>query len=228
MVYQPHRASVETVALHAVLDQGLIGPVYMMKRGRSGFIRRNDWQAFTQHGGGMLNNYGAHYIDQLLTLTGSPARRVTCTMRIIASLGDADDVVKAVIETESGTILDVDINMAAAQPLQPWHILGTYGSITLDETEQAWCIRHYDPKILGAGVIHENLAAPQRRYGNVDEEIAWQETTIPFADFEPVDFYAQCYAFYALGQAPFVPLEETMALMRVLDACRKDAQTSHR
>jgi len=224
MIYQPHRARVETVALRAVLEQGLIGPVYMMKRGRSAFIRRNDWQAFTQHGGGMLNNYGAHYIDQLLYLAGSPARRVTCALRTIASLGDAEDVVKAVIETESGTILDIDINMAAAQPLQPWHILGAYGSITLDENGEAWRIRYYDPELLGAGVIHENLAAPQRRHGNVDEEITWQETTIPLADFEPVDFYAQCYAFYALDRPPFVPLEETLALMRVLDACRKDAQ----
>ncbi len=35
------------------------------------------------HGGGMLNNYGAHFIDQLLYLSGSKARRVNCCMRAI-------------------------------------------------------------------------------------------------------------------------------------------------
>jgi len=223
MVYQPHRAGADIVSLRAALAAGLIGPLYMLKRGRFNYDRRNDWQAFRKHGGGMLNNYGAHYIDQLLHLAGSPATRVTCALRTIASLGDAEDVVKAVIETESGVILDVDINMAAAHPLQPWHILGHYGSIVLDEQAQAWRVRYYDPDILGSGVVHDELVAPQRRYGNVDEVIPWQEAAFPLADYAPIDYYAKCYAFYALDQPPFVPIDETLALMRVLDACRSSA-----
>ena len=38
-----------------------------------------------------------------------------------------------------------------------------------------------------------------------------------------VDFYEQCYRYYALGEAPFIPVEETREVMRVLDLCRKDA-----
>lgn len=223
MIYQPHRARVETVALREILRQNLIGPVYMMKRGRSSYYRRNDWQAFHKHGGGMLNNYGAHYIDQLLYLSGSHAERITCSLRTIASLGDAEDVVKAVIETENGIILDVDINMAAAHPLQPWHVLGKYGSIILDEEKQAWHVRYYRPEALGDGITHEDLVAPQRQYGNIDEVIPWEEATFPLADFSAVDYYQQCYAYYALDAAPFVPVTETRELMRVLDACRRRA-----
>jgi len=72
----------------------------------------------------MLNNYGSHYIDRLLYLSGSTAKRITCHLRTIASLGDADDVVKVLIDTENGIILDIDINMASAQPMPVWHILG--------------------------------------------------------------------------------------------------------
>ena len=63
MVYQPHRARVEVVALRDVLAQDLIGPLTMIKRAVSRYVRRDDWQAFSRYGGGMLNNYGAHYID---------------------------------------------------------------------------------------------------------------------------------------------------------------------
>ena len=119
MVYQPHRARAETVALQAILAQGWIGPVYMIKIARTSYMRRNDWQAFRQYGGGMLNNYGAHYIDLLLHLSGSRATHVSCATRAVATLGDAEDVVKAVIETESGTILDLDINMASAHGMRP-------------------------------------------------------------------------------------------------------------
>jgi len=84
----------------------------MIKYARSSYIRRNDWQTQKRYGGGMLNNYGAHAIDQLLYITGSKAADISCRLRRIATLGDADDVVKAVIETDNGIILDIDINMA--------------------------------------------------------------------------------------------------------------------
>ncbi len=162
-------------------------------------------------------------MDQLLYLAESPAKRVSCALRTIASLGDAEDVVKAVIETESGMVLDIDISLAAAQPLVPWQILGSRGSIRLNNSGDGWLARYFDPEVLGDGVVHRDLAAPDRRYGNIDEVIPWQEIEVPLSDFAPVDFYGRCYAFYALDQAPFVSVEETLATMRVLDSCRRNA-----
>jgi scyllo-inositol 2-dehydrogenase (NADP+) len=223
MVYQPHRARADTVALQAILAQGWIGPVYMIKAARTGYSRRNDWQAFRRYGGGMLNNYGAHHIDLLLHLSGSRAERVCCALRTVASLGDAEDVVKAVIETESGVILDLDINIAAAHAMRPWQVLGKRGSIVLDEDEVAWRVRFYREEALGQGVVHDELAAPERQYANVDETIPWEERTVPVAEVEAVDYYAQCYRYYALDEPPYVSIEETREVMRVLEMCRQSA-----
>jgi scyllo-inositol 2-dehydrogenase (NADP+) len=220
MVYQPHRARADTVALQAILAQGWIGPLYMIKSARTGYTRRNDWQAFRQYGGGMLNNYGAHYVDLLLHLSGSRAKRVCCALRVVATLGDAEDVVKAVIETESGVILDLEINMASAHPMRPWQVLGQRGSAVLDEVAWAWHVRYYREEALGEGVVHAELAAPQRRYDNVDETISWEEQTVPVSEYAAVDYYEQCYRYYALDEAPYVPIEETREVMRVLEMCR--------
>ena len=218
MVYQPHRAGVEVVALREILSQDLIGPLTMIKRGISRYVRRDDWQAFSKYGGGMLNNYGAHYIDQLLYLSGSRARKVSCALRTVASLGDAEDVVKAVIETESGVILDVDIHMAAAHSFPPWQILGQRGSIVLDPAQSAWQVRYFRADELPELATQTGLAAQGRRYPS--QPIPWLEATFSIPDFEPVDFYERCYAFYALDEPPFVPIAETREVMRVLDACR--------
>ena len=223
MVYQPHRTAAETVALREILRRGLIGPVYMIKRAWVGYHRRNDWQAFQKHGGGMLNNYGAHVIDLLLHLSGSRASRITCSLRTVASLGDADDVVKTIIETESGVILDLDINMASAQPAPRWHVLGKHGSALFDETEQVWRVRYYLPRELASPELHTELAAPERRYGS-GETIPWQEEVIPLSDFQPIDTYQKCYEYFAMGSEPFVPIDETREVMRVLDACRRYAE----
>jgi scyllo-inositol 2-dehydrogenase (NADP+) len=223
MIYQPHRAGVDAVSLREILRQDLIGQVYMIKRANSAFARRNDWQAFRKNGGGMLNNYGAHYVDQLLYLSGSRARRATCSLRTIASLGDADDVVKVVIETENGTILDLDINQAAAHPIPAWQILGTRGSIVLDEAEQAWQVRFFRQEDLADVGIQEGFAAEQRRYGS-GETIPWQEKSFALADVQAIDYYQKCYEYFALGDEPFVPVAETREVMRVLEECRESAR----
>jgi scyllo-inositol 2-dehydrogenase (NADP+) len=223
MIYQPHRVGADIVALKEILSQNIMGPIYMIKRSNSGYARRNDWQAFRIHGGGMLNNYGAHYIDQSLYLSGSRSKRISCSLRTIASLGDADDVVKAVIETENGIILDIDINQATAQPLAPWQVLGKYGSAVLEQDGRAWHVRFIKPEELEDVGIQGGLAAEKRRYGS-GETIVWHEKTFPISDFQPIDFYQKCYEYFALDAKPFVPVEETREVMRVLDVCRKSAE----
>lgn len=99
MVFQPCRAGAEPNQLMDLIASGKIGEVYSIQRGRCGYARRNDWQALAKFGGGMLNNYGAHHIDELLYMTREKVRRLSCIKYKIASAGDADDTVKIVFET---------------------------------------------------------------------------------------------------------------------------------
>lgn len=221
MVYQPERGSRAVVCARSILAQGLIGDVYLIKHTRTQYTRRNDWQAWREHGGGMLNNYGAHLIDACLYLANSPVQDVTCHLQAIATLGDADDVVKALLQTESGILLDIDINMASAQPMLPrWHILGHHGSLQLHEG--TWEARWFDPEQLPPLSAQQGLAAADRRYGS-GEQLPWQEASFDPNDFEPVDFYAEAHSHFADGGAALIPLDESRELMRVLSVCRTDA-----
>jgi len=225
MMYQPARAGADVVSLQKILATGLIGPVYMIKYARTNFTRRNDWQAMRCHGGGMLNNYGAHVIDVCLHVAASTARSVTCHLDTIASLGDADDVVKAVIQTDSGVLIDIDINMAAAHPIEPrWHVLGKHGSLIYQEG--GWHARYFDPDALpGLDLSQaETLAADERRYGS-GETIPWQEKVFA-ADEDKLNYYDYCHAYFAGDEEPFVSLDESRELMRVLDECRRDAAST--
>jgi scyllo-inositol 2-dehydrogenase (NADP+) len=223
MLYQPHRADLELVSLIDILRKNLIGEIYMIKRSCSGYTRRNDWQAFKEHGGGMLNNYGTHYIDQLLYLADSPVKHADCSLRTIASLGDADDVVKAVIETENGIILDLDINMAAAQELRPWEIFGRCGSMRFNQSEKAWEVKYFDPEELSDVEPQQGLAAAGRSYSN-GETINWREEKVYLSDYQPIDYYQKCYEYFALDLASFVPIEQSLELMRVIGLCHKSAE----
>ena len=70
MTYQPHRLNGEAQAVRAILDSGKLGRLYLIERLVKIYSRPNDWQAFYPNGGGMLLNYGAHYIAQFRYLTG--------------------------------------------------------------------------------------------------------------------------------------------------------------
>ena len=222
MVYQPHRGRPETVALQSILERGLLGEVFMMKEARSGFSRRNDWQAWRRNGGGMLANYGAHYVDQLLHTSGSTATKISCSLRTVASLGDADDVVKAVIETESGIILDLDINMCVGIPPCPWMVFGKCGTAALDPATKSWRVRYYREEDLPERALQEGLAAQDRRYC-AEPDMPWREEEVALADFQKVDYYAKCHDYFAKDMAPFVPISQTREVMRVLEQCRQDA-----
>lgn len=220
MVYQPHRATSIMVSLKSLLAENLIGPIYMIKRADTRYTRRNDWQAFKKNGGGMLSNYGAHFLDQLFYLVDySPVKRIACELRTIASLGDADDVVKAVITMDDETILDMDINMAAAHNMPAWQVFGKYGSIVISEDCQSWNINYYDPDELPDLHIQDGLAAELRQYGS-GEIIPWQTKMVSIDDFQPINFYNKCYEYFALDQSPFVPIAQTRQLMSVIEQCR--------
>lgn len=225
MVYQPHRITPEILALKSLLQRNVIGPVYMVKRACSSYVRRNDWQALKKNGGGMLNNYGAHFIDQMMHLADSSAKSVVCRMRRIASLGDADDVVKLLVETNNNILLDIDINMAAAHRIPEWLVLGARGSIAYDRAADGkdfFHVRYYKTEELNELALHTELAASGRNYDNFDR-IHWNEEKIPVSDFGGVNFYDKCHDYYAMDQEPFVPVHETREVMRIISECRKDA-----
>lgn len=223
MVYQPHRMGSDVLALRAILARELIGRVIMIKRTAAAYSRRHDWQAFRKHAGGMLYNHGPHFVDQLLDLAGAPARRVRCVMKAVATLGDAEDMVKILIETTNGVVLDIDINMAAAHPMPPWQVLGERGSLVMDAEAKTWRVRYFRPEELERVAPVETLAAPGRRYGS-GETIPWREESVSLEAYPSASFYDRCYDHFARDMAAFVPLDESRELMRVLELCRRDAE----
>lgn len=217
-LYQPHRLTPETQTVREVIRSGLLGPVYAIHRGVYRYVRRNDWQSLRKNGGGMLNNYGAHYIDQLISLSdASPIAEVNCKLWAIATRGDADDVVKAWIKKESGQLLDVQINQASAHDMPTWHICGQYG--TAIRAGNAFNVRYYDPAEAAPLFVIEG-AAPDRSYDNRDR-LPWREREFPITRDKQRDFYANIHDVIVNGAAPYIPVEESRELMRVMDLCRR-------
>jgi scyllo-inositol 2-dehydrogenase (NADP+) len=218
-VYQPHRAAGYFQHLKKIIATGRIGEVYHIRRGSFRFVRRDDWQSLTKFGGGMLNNYGAHGLDQVLALTGYDVKKVFCNLRRVASLGDAEDVVTIVYQTRSGAIGEVQINQASVHSPYDIEVYGTRGVITKRKNE--FMVRWLTPKQLKAKALDTSLASIGRQYPN--DDVQCNEEFVPVNPKYQVDVYKDFARAIRTGSTPFVPPSETLEVMRIMDWCRKDS-----
>ena len=227
MVFQPHRVRPETETLLEILRSGLLGRVFMARRVCSNFSRRNDWQARLELGGGMLNNYGSHYIDQFMYVFGGEEFRVSgCELRRMVSAGDADDVARILLVNDAGIIGDIDINMASAIPETAWTVYGDRGMARLDTVKQCWEVRYLKEDEIPDLSLQQSMAAAGRSYAS-EAALPWHEREFALGEYRPGLYYDYAYAYFAQGAAPFAPIETTMKLMRINAECRRIAE-SHR
>lgn len=226
MVYQPRRADAAPNQLMHLLASGKIGQLRSLRRSYGSYMRRADWQSFLKFGGGMLNNYGAHLIDAILYITGQKVSRLFCCKDTVASAGDADDVTKVLFHMGNGQMVDIDINQAAGVSAPEWILNGTCGGIISQvspEGKQQFRIRYFDPAALPPITASDALAAANRKYSN-DVPIPWQEEIVDLDPAFAIDFYEKVYAYYGEDKAPFVPAEQTLYVMELIDRCHKNAE----
>ena len=220
MIYQPRRYFPEALAIRRLTASGKLGPWYGLKFQIDNYVRRSDWQALRRSGGGMLLNYGAHYLDLMQNLAGAPLVRAECFADRILSLGDADDVVLITGRTRNGLLLQLQINQAAAISGPAWQVFGRSGA-AVSHDGRHWRLRYCDYERLAEVRLEEGGAAAGRRYP--EDEIAWCEESFDLGNSYPKAyqvFYRNLYEWMTADAAPLVSAAESVALAELLDACR--------
>lgn len=112
-----------------IIESGILGDVYYVKRSVASFDRRADWQTLSQYGGGQLLNWGPHLVDQALRFCGGDYKRMTSYTRQIAAAGDCEDVVLASFEGVNGRIVEIEISGGTAIAGPNYILNGTRGSL---------------------------------------------------------------------------------------------------
>lgn len=217
-IYQPRRFNSDLATMKHIIEKNIIGKVYQIKVFAGNYVRRNDWQAFKRNGGGMLFNYGSHYVDQFIHLLGRDYKLRGCSVRRILSLGDADDVVKLLLDFK-GVDVDIDINQAAAYHPYLYVMYGEYGSAVLKVTDGAlkWHLRYYAPEDAPAVEIQTTMAAKDRQYPRQAYDFK-EEILPPVIPTPPGEFYYNnLYNAITAGEALINPPEDTLTLTGLLD-----------
>ena len=221
MLYQPHRNWGEYLMFQKSVRQKL-GTITHSRRVLEFYNRRNDWQSRVDCGGGMLNNYGAHYIDQFLAAFGGPVEVKGAIMQRTVGIGDAEDLVSVLLKSSSGVSGTVEINLGSAARTDTWEVFGTLGSAKYCANAKSWVITYIEPGTLPELEMQKTLAAQDRAY-SLETNIPWITETLPCDTWDVPSYYNYIYDYFAENKTPYVPLSESMELMRILSECRKQA-----
>lgn len=218
-IYQPHRLFAYFQHIKKIVESGKIGHVTMIQRACLNYSRRNDWQSLKKYGGGMLNNYGAHFVDQVLSLAGYDVDRIFCALQLAATLGDADDVVKLTMTMKSGVIADIFISQATVAVPYEFVVHGSCGSVELVDGKLK--IRYFDPSALAAKSLDDTLMSAGRKYPS--DNLNLQEEIVDIDQSLAINLYDDFVNAIRTNGTPYIPVDQTLAVMRVLAECHKNA-----
>jgi predicted dehydrogenase len=221
-VFLQHRYSPDFLKIQKILESGILGRVFLIQSRWSTFARRWDWQSLRKHGGGILNNTAPHALDQLLQLFVAPDPQITCQLDRIATLGDAEDHMKLILQAAGEPTIDLEVSSADAMGSQRWKIWGSLGGLAGSAQELNW--KYFDPaEVPGREVVE---AAPENRtYGQ--ENLPWRhEKWQPPPDMESLHavFYRDLHRCIEASRPPTVKIEEVVRLTSILEKSRQTAE----
>ena len=123
------RFEAKFMQLNRIIESGILGDVYYIKRSVSSYDRRCDWQTLMQYGGGQLLNWGPHLVDQALQFCGGDYKRMMSVTRQIAASGDCEDYVSATFEGINGRQVVIEISGGTALKVPEYVVYGSRGTL---------------------------------------------------------------------------------------------------
>ncbi|MDP7331690.1 MAG: Gfo/Idh/MocA family oxidoreductase [SAR324 cluster bacterium] len=213
--YQPRRLSGYFQNILSLIENDQIGDVFWVHFSDFRYSIRNDWQSLKKYGGGMLRNYGAHFIDQMLKIIGYDIKDISCLLVKNITLGDAEDLVKIICVTTNNVIGEITINQGS--PINPYELIvwGKQGTITYHNDKIK--LTEYDPNSIKIQKLDHNLFSENRKFPFHELDINTREIKVNQGDgINLYDDFAR--AFYKKEQ-PTVKIDETLEVVKFIDEC---------
>lgn len=198
--------------LQAVVDSGILGPIFHAQINWCSYGRRWDWQTLKKNGGGTLNNTCPHTLSTILPLLGSKVKSVWADLRNIKDAGDAEDHVNVFLKTENGTTGNIVVSTASAIGGNTWSLYGKYGTLVSDGANSK--LKYYDPAT-AAPLSVIDAAAPGRQY--LKETLEWVEKTEVVPPSPVPKFHENILDVLTKGATPIVTAESAAEVVRVTE-----------
>jgi scyllo-inositol 2-dehydrogenase (NADP+) len=196
-----------------VIDEGLVGKAYRIESRRTSFSTgwagwgaqgmANPWRLKKAQGGGMLNDWACHLVDQILVIAGAMPSAVHAWSGGKVWTTEVDDHFWAELDFPDGLSCRVEGSNNHRIPLPRWSVVGAEGTF----------------QVRGEEVDSWSEGELRREYHGIRETRRFD-----FSGDELTDaFYpALAEALRTSGELP-ITMEQALSVMRVVEAMRESA-----
>ncbi len=132
-IFHNRRWDSDYLTIKEIIRQGLIGDIFHIEGSTGGFNHPgHSWRSDPDISGGIMYDFGSHFVDWILNLVDSPIEQILGDMqkRVWHSVGNAD-YGSAWLRFENGATANLEVSNISACKRPKWRILGTKGSIEI-------------------------------------------------------------------------------------------------
>jgi scyllo-inositol 2-dehydrogenase (NADP+) len=218
-VFQNRRWDWDYLTVRQAVTEGLIGAPYLFEIARYGYRAQGGWRGDPAIGGGLLFDWGAHFIDQALLLLPDPVASVTCDIQYRGWGAQIGSYARLLLRSASGVLFSIEISNLARATKPHWLVLGERGALVK---------RGFDPQepALLAGNIEAAVEDPSNRAVITTEVGGFvTEMVVETVRSDWTTYYRNIADTLAGRAELLVRPEQSVRVMDVVDAAMRSAQT---
>jgi predicted dehydrogenase len=222
--HQNRRWDVDYLAIQQALREGLIGELFYMETFVGGFHHPcGYWHSHDTISGGLTYDWGAHYLDWIVSLIPEPIRTVTGTRhkRVWHDVTNADQE-RIQLHFAGGQEAEFMHSDIAALRKPKWYLLGTKGAIS----GQWQDVVEYEPDSLVYFEQHHIPATEMppdltlyRRHAS--GQIVTQKLAVP--ERQHFGFHRNIADHLLIGEPIAAPLAHSVQVVAILEAAARSA-----
>ncbi|GHU70765.1 oxidoreductase [Clostridia bacterium] len=164
-VHQNRRWDTDFQIAKEIIQSGQLGNVYAIQsrlHGSGGAM--HGWRGELKHGGGMLLDWGVHFIDQALQICGyDDLVSVTCHTAKVKT-EEVEDYFNLIFDRKSGGYYQIEIGTFVLKELPRWMLLGDEGIAYIKDFSRSGAVVTLNSTIEDEPVIVQTAAGPTRTF----------------------------------------------------------------
>jgi predicted dehydrogenase len=222
--YQNRRTDVDYLAIKQAVENGLIGELFFMETFVGGFSHPcGFWHSHNEISGGTAYDWGAHYLDWVVSLIPDPVKTVIGTRhkRVWHDVTNADQE-RIQIRFAGGQEAEFLHSDIAGAPKPKWYLLGTKGAIVghwrdVIQYEIDPLVYYHEHRIPPTEMLPDLMLHQHRRSG----QIVTRELDLPKR--QQYALYRNLADHLLIGEPITAPLEDSVLVIAILEAAARSA-----
>ena len=182
------------------------------------------WRAEPEHGGGMIYDWGVHFVDQLLFMMGFDCvKSVFCKTENVKT-PEVEDYFMMVMDLKNGANVQMEIGTWVLKALPRWLVLGDKGTLYINDFTRNGGIISVDESVEPEEIVVMTTSGPTRTFApRGKKEIIERE--LPDSPADLTEYYANLRDAIDGKAELIVKPEQVRAVFTVLEAMFKSAKT---